>query len=62
MDDIAFEVGADLRNKIGMFLIAVNEMIHFHIDHLLDMSFFDIVGREIENDAQCSDNEDAERC
>ncbi len=49
-NDIAFEMRTDLGNKIGVFLIAMNKMIHFHFNHLFNMRFLNVIGSEIKND------------
>ena len=42
-----------------MLLIAVNKMIHFHLNHLFNMIFLNVVRSKIKNNAQCTNSENA---
>lgn len=61
MNHVALEMRADFRYEIGMVLITTDQMIHFHLDDLLDVGLFNIVGGKVEDDAERSNNKDAER-
>ena len=60
--DVFFEVGARLWNKIRLLTIALNEMVHLHFNDLLDVRLFDIAGSDIKADTQGADDEYAEYC
>jgi hypothetical protein len=60
MDDVLFEIGSDLRYKIGTLTITLKQVIHLGFDDLLDMRLFNIVRRDIKTDAERSYDNDAE--
>jgi hypothetical protein len=61
-DDILFEVGAYLGNKVATVAITLHEIVHLGFEYLFYVGLFDIIGSDVETDANGSDNYDAEYC
>ena len=61
-DNIFFEIGTYLRNKIAAFAIALDEIIHLGFENLLDMRLFDIIRGDVEANTNGSNDNNAEYC
>jgi hypothetical protein len=61
-DDILFEIGAYLRDKVATVAITLHEIVHLGFEYLLYMRLFDIIGSDVEADTNGSNNNDAEYC
>jgi len=60
VNDVFFEVGAYLRDKIMTFAIALEHIVHLGLHDLLDMRLFDIIRGDIQADAEGSNDNYAE--
>lgn len=60
MNDIFFEVGAYLRDKVMTVAIALEQIIHLRLHDLLDMRLFDVIRGDIQANAEGSNDNDAE--
>ena len=60
MDNVFFEIGSDLRYKIGTLPIALKQIVHLGFDDLLDMRLFDIIRSNIKANTESSNDNYAE--